>query len=312
MFGGKGGLGNLMKQAQQMQEKMQKMQEEIAQLEVTGESGAGLVKVTINGAHNCRRVEIDPSLLEDDKEMLEDLVAAAFNDAAAPYRRDPEREDGFRFCRYATAARLQDAVLMQTSPLLTQLMEALRCLPGVGPKSAQRMAFTLLQRDRSGGMRLAQALTRAMSEIGHCADCRTFTEQEVCNICSNPRRQENGQICVVESPADIYAIEQTGQYSGRYFVLMGHLSPLDGIGPDDIGLDRLEQRLEAESITEVILATNPTVEGEATANYIAELCAQYGVDASRIAHGVPVGGELEMVDGTTLSHSLAGRHKITF
>ncbi len=119
-----------------------------------------------------------------------------------------------------------------------------------------------------------------------------------------PASPENGQICVVESPADIYAIEQTGQYSGRYFVLMGHLSPLDGIGPDDIGLDRLEQRLEAESITEVILATNPTVEGEATANYIAELCAQYGVDASRIAHGVPVGGELEMVDGTTLSHSL--------
>ena len=112
---------------------------------------------------------------------------------------------------------------MQTSPLLTQLMEALRCLPGVGPKSAQRMAFTLLQRDRSGGMRLAQALTRAMSEIGHCADCRTFTEQDVCNICTNPRRQENGQICVVESPADIYAIEQTGQFSGRYFVLMGHL-----------------------------------------------------------------------------------------
>ncbi|HDS9975127.1 TPA: recombination protein RecR [Escherichia coli] len=201
---------------------------------------------------------------------------------------------------------------MQTSPLLTQLMEALRCLPGVGPKSAQRMAFTLLQRDRSGGMRLAQALTRAMSEIGHCADCRTFTEQEVCNICSNPRRQENGQICVVESPADIYAIEQTGQFSGRYFVLMGHLSPLDGIGPDDIGLDRLEQRLAEEKITEVILATNHTVEGEATANYIAELCAQYDVEASRIAHGVPVGGELEMVDGTTLSHSLAGRHKIRF
>lgn len=145
---------------------------------------------------------------------------------------------------------------MQTSPLLTQLMEALRCLPGVGPKSAQRMAFTLLQRDRSGGMRLAQALTRAMSEIGHCADCRTFTEQDVCNICTNPRRQENGQICVVESPADIYAIEQTGQFSGRYFVLMGHLSPLDGIGPDDIGLDRLEQRLESETIKEVILATN--------------------------------------------------------
>lgn len=141
---------------------------------------------------------------------------------------------------------------MQTSPLLTQLMEALRCLPGVGPKSAQRMAFALLQRDRSGGMRLAQSLTKAMSEIGHCADCRTFTEQEVCNICANPRRRENGQICVVESPADIYAIEQTGQFSGRYFVLMGHLSPLDGIGPDDIGLDRLEQRLASEHINEVI------------------------------------------------------------
>ncbi|WP_265497552.1 recombination mediator RecR [Providencia rustigianii] len=199
---------------------------------------------------------------------------------------------------------------MQTSPLLESLMEALRCLPGVGPKSAQRMAFHLLQRDRSGGMRLAQSLTRAMSEIGHCSDCRTFTEQDICNICENPRRQQNGLICVVESPADIYAIEQTGQFSGRYFVLMGHLSPLDGIGPMDIGLDRLEERLSSETITEVILATNPTVEGEATANYIGQMCAQYGVVASRIAHGVPVGGELEMVDGTTLSHSLAGRQRL--
>ncbi|OCA56342.1 recombination mediator RecR [Photorhabdus namnaonensis] len=201
---------------------------------------------------------------------------------------------------------------MQTSPLLESLMEALRCLPGVGPKSAQRMAFHLLQRDRSGGMRLAQALTRAMSEIGHCKYCRTFTEQEQCTICANLRRQQNGQICVVENPADIHAIEQTGQFAGRYFVLMGHLSPLDGIGPMDIGLDRLEDRLSSEEISEVILATNPTVEGEATANYIAEICVQYGVTASRIAHGVPVGGELEMVDGTTLSHSIAGRQKITY
>ncbi len=191
-------------------------------------------------------------------------------------------------------------------------MEALRCLPGVGPKSAQRMAFNLLQRDRSGGMRLAQALTRAMSEIGHCQDCRTFTEQDQCNICTNVRRQQNGQICVVESPADIHAIEQTGQFAGRYFVLMGHLSPLDGIGPMDIGLDRLEERLSSETVTEVILATNPTVEGEATANYIASMCGQYGIMASRIAHGVPVGGELEMVDGTTLSHSLAGRQRILY
>lgn len=199
---------------------------------------------------------------------------------------------------------------MQTSPLLETLMEALRCLPGVGPKSAQRMAFQLLQRDRSGGMRLAQALTRAMSEIGHCADCRTFTEQDICTICANPRRQQNGQICVVESPADIHAIEQTGQFAGRYFVLMGHLSPMDGIGPGDIGLDRLEQRLEKESVTEVILATNPTVEGEATAHYIAQLLTNKGLITSRIAHGVPLGGELELVDGGTLAHSFAGRKPI--
>nr|MDQ6120070.1 recombination mediator RecR [Klebsiella pneumoniae subsp. pneumoniae] len=179
-------------------------------------------------------------------------------------------------------------------------MEALRCLPGVGG-SAQRMAFTL-QRDRSGGMRLARALTRAMSEIGHCADCRTFTEQEVCNICATRVAGKRPDLRGRESGGHL-CHEQTGQYSGRYFVLMGHLSPLDGIGPDDIGLDRLEQRLEAESITEVILATNPTVEGEATANYIAGCARSSGVDASRIAHGVPVGGELEMVDGTTLSHS---------
>ncbi|MGF1714172.1 recombination mediator RecR [Photobacterium chitinilyticum] len=199
---------------------------------------------------------------------------------------------------------------MRTSPLLEQLMEALRCLPGVGPKSAQRMAFSLLQRNRQGGLQLADALGKAMTEIGHCQSCRTFTEEDVCAICANPRRQENGQICVVESPADIVAVESTGQFSGRYFVLMGHLSPLDGIGPSDIGLDTLEFRLQNEPITELILATNPTVEGEATAHYIAELCSEYDIPATRIAHGVPVGGELELVDGTTLSHSIAGRHKL--
>ena len=201
---------------------------------------------------------------------------------------------------------------MKFSPLLDDLIRELQVLPGVGPKSAQRMAFQLLERERSRGQRLARTLERALCEIGHCQQCRTFTENELCEICANPKRAEKRQLCVVESPADVAALEQTHLYSGRYFVLMGHLSPLDGIGPDDIGLDRLEQRLRDESMQEVILATNPTVEGEATANYIAELCAQYGVDASRIAHGVPVGGELEMVDGTTLSHSLAGRHKIRF
>ncbi|OBW92449.1 recombination mediator RecR [Gallibacterium genomosp. 3] len=199
---------------------------------------------------------------------------------------------------------------MQISPLLDELMNALRCLPGVGPKSAQRMAYHLLQRDRSGAMNLARTLTDAMSHIGHCSQCRTFTEEEVCNICNNYRRQESGQLCVVEMPSDIQAIEQTGQFSGRYFVLMGHLSPLDGIGPKEIGLDLLHKRLQTESFSEVILATNPTIEGDATANYIAEMCQQYGVKVSRIAHGIPVGGELEMVDGTTLSHSFIGRREL--
>ncbi|WP_392561970.1 recombination mediator RecR [Orbus sturtevantii] len=199
---------------------------------------------------------------------------------------------------------------MQISPLLQSLVEALRCLPGVGPKSAQRMAFHLLQRNRKGGIDLAHILHEAMINIGHCQDCRTFTEQEQCAICANIRRQQSGQLCVVETPSDIVAIEQTGQYSGRYFVLLGHLSPLDGIGPNDIGLDKLSIRLQQEAITEVILATNPTVEGEATANYIAQICNKLGIVATRIAHGVPVGGELETVDGTTLSHSFLGRQKI--
>ncbi|WP_249961046.1 recombination mediator RecR [Histophilus somni] len=199
---------------------------------------------------------------------------------------------------------------MQSSPLLENLIEHLRCLPGVGPKSAQRMAYHLLQRDRSGGMNLAGALTEAMLKIGHCTHCRTFTEEESCAICNNPRRQNSGFLCVVEQPSDIPAIEQTGQFSGRYFVLMGHLSPLDGIGPKEIGLDLLQKRLQHESFYEVILATNPTVEGEATANYIAEMCFQHNIKVSRIAHGIPVGGELETVDGTTLSHSLIGRREI--
>ncbi len=199
---------------------------------------------------------------------------------------------------------------MQISPLLENLIESLRVLPGVGPKSAQRMAYHLLQRNRTGGINLAKGLEEAMTHIDHCELCRTFTEEKVCNICKNPRRQANGQLCVVETPADIQAVEQTGQFSGRYFVLMGHLSPLDGIGPREIGLDILQQRLESESFYEIILATNPTIEGDATANYIAEMCLPYNIKVTRIAHGIPVGGELEMVDGTTLSHSFVGRRDL--
>ena len=195
----------------------------------------------------------------------------------------------------------------QTSLLLTQLMKSFQHLPGVGPKSTQRMVFALLKGDRSKGTRLAQLLRRAMLEIGHCTDCRTFTEHTICGICKNPRRQETARICIVENPIDICAIEQTGQFSGCYFVLLGQLSPIENLGPNDIGLDLLEKHLSDKKLREVIIATNPTIAGEATVNYIAGMCARYNVEVSRIAHGIPMGSELEMVDGTTLSHSFLDR-----
>ncbi len=188
-------------------------------------------------------------------------------------------------------------------------MEALRCLPGVGPRSAQRMAFHLLERDREGGRRLARVLDRAMERIGRCRRCRAFTEAELCTICRSDRRDE-GLLCVVETQADVLAIEQATDYRGRYFVLGGRLSPLDGLGPAELGLDLLEERLAAGGVRELILATNPTVEGEATAQYIREMAAAHGVACSRIAHGVPLGGELEHVDGGTLAHAFSGRRKM--
>jgi recombination protein RecR len=196
---------------------------------------------------------------------------------------------------------------MKFSPLVQELIDALKCLPGVGAKSAQRMAFQLLERNRRGGSKLASTLAVAMTYIGHCQSCRNFTEQDLCEICQSPKRQISTTLCVVESPGDVIAIEQTGEFSGKYFVLMGHLSPIDGIGPDDLGLDILEKQFATGQFLEVILATNPTVEGEATAHFIAELAQKYQVNISRIAHGVPVGGELEYVDGNTLSHALSGR-----
>ena len=197
---------------------------------------------------------------------------------------------------------------MRFSPLLDELIKSLQILPGVGPKSAQRMAFAMLERHRAGGRRLAQVLDEALEKIGHCRQCRTFTEEDICPLCANPKRAESCQLCIVESPADVVAIEQTGQYQGRYFVLMGHLSPLDGVGPEELGLDKLANWLARESFSELILATNPTVEGEATAYYIADIASHHGVAVSRIAHGVPIGGELELVDGNTLSHSFMGRN----
>ncbi|MBD9517278.1 MULTISPECIES: recombination mediator RecR [Pseudomonadaceae] len=198
---------------------------------------------------------------------------------------------------------------MSFTPLIRQLIDALRTLPGVGQKSAQRMALQLLERDRSGGLRLAQALTQAMEGVGHCKQCRTLSEDEFCPQCTDPRRDDS-LLCVVEGPLDVFAVEQTG-YRGRYFVLKGHLSPLDGLGPEAIGIPELEARIKAGNFSEIILATNPTVEGEATAHYIAQLLGGGDLVLSRIAHGVPLGGELELVDGGTLAHALAGRRPIS-
>lgn len=195
------------------------------------------------------------------------------------------------------------------SALLDELIEALRCLPGVGPKSAQRMAYHLLERNREGGQRLSRTLEQALSRIGHCERCRDFSETPVCRLCDDPGR-DDGLLCVVESPADVLALERATGFRGRYFVLMGHLSPLDGIGPAELGLDLLEQRLASGAVKEMVLATNPTVEGEATAHYLAELGKRHEVKVMRIAHGVPLGGELEFIDGGTLSHAFAGRTEV--
>lgn len=199
------------------------------------------------------------------------------------------------------------------SPLIDELIHSLCCLPGVGRKSAQRMALHLLERDPEGAQRLVEGLGKAIEGVGRCSQCRILTEQEICFICSNPKRN-NHLLCVVETPADVVAIEQSGTFLGKYFVLNGRLSPIDGIGPAELGLPQLFQRLQEtnpeSAIEELILATNPTVEGEATAHYIAEQARQCGVTVSRIAHGVPLGGELEFIDGGTLMHAFASRRSL--
>ena len=195
---------------------------------------------------------------------------------------------------------------MSESSLLNELVSALKCLPSVGSRTAQRMAFNLLEHNREKGLILADAMRNAIEKIGHCKNCRTLTEHEICKICSDKSRSPE-LLCVIENPSDVLAVEQATAYHGYYFVLMGKLSPLDGIGPEDIGLDLLEQRLQDEPIKELILATNPTVEGEVTAHYISELARKHDVKTTRIAHGVPVGGELDYVDSSTLSHAFAGR-----
>ncbi len=189
---------------------------------------------------------------------------------------------------------------------IDQLIDALRILPGVGVKSAQRMALQLLEKNREGAFKLAEAVNEAATKVGKCQQCRTLTEHDLCNICNDPSRSDS-QLCVVESPADLFAIEQAGGYRGKYFVLLGHLSPIDGIGPEQLGIDKLIERLQFNQVNELILATNLTVEGEATAHFIADKAKSLGVEVSRIAYGVPMGGELEYVDGGTLNLALQSR-----
>lgn len=195
------------------------------------------------------------------------------------------------------------------SALLEQLIDAFRVLPGVGQKSAQRMAYHVLERERAGGQRLSDVLAEAIEKVGHCARCRDFSETEVCAICASASRDAH-LLCAVESPADRLAIEQATGYRGLYFVLQGRLSPLDGIGPRELGLDRLAARLAEAEVQELIIATNPTVEGEATAHYLAQLARQHRVRPSRLAHGVPLGGELEYIDRGTLAHAFGQRQEV--
>lgn len=200
---------------------------------------------------------------------------------------------------------------MQFSPLLQKLIESLRYLPGVGPKSAQRMAFQLLTKGRDKGKLLANHLLDAMTNIQHCQECRILTEMACCQICSSSHR-DSSVLCIVENPIDVVAIEQTGQFKGKYFVLLGRLSPLDGMGPNDIGIPHLKARFASRIIQEMIIATNPTVEGEATTHYLSELAKPYGILVTRIARGVALGSELEYTDSNTLAHALMGRETIEF
>ncbi|RKZ80758.1 MAG: recombination protein RecR [Gammaproteobacteria bacterium] len=194
-------------------------------------------------------------------------------------------------------------------PSIEQLIEAFRCLPGVGPKSAQRMTFHLLERNRSGGEHLAEALSQALNKVQHCQRCRILSETELCSRCNDDQRRQD-QLCIVEMPSDVLAIEQATHYQGQFFVLTGHLSPLDGIGPEALGIPQLIELFDQNTVQELILATNPTVEGEATAHYISQLAHAREIKVTQLAHGIPLGGELEYVDSGTLSHAFSGRESI--
>jgi recombination protein RecR len=197
---------------------------------------------------------------------------------------------------------------MSSSPSLTELVDALKCLPGVGQKSAQRMALYLIERDQDGAARIANATLTALEKVRHCKQCRNFSDTELCEICSSQKRN-TASLCIVETPADVFAIEASGAFQGLYFVLLGRLSPLDGIGPDQLGLEILEEQLNNGVVEEIILATSATVEGDITAQFVADIARKFSIKTSRLARGIPLGGELEYVDSGTLSRALSGRQQ---
>jgi len=307
----KGGFGNMMKQAQKLQEQMMALQEEVGKKKVEATAGGGMVTVEANGKQEIVSIKIDPEVVsKDDVQMLEDLILAASNEALRKSRELVQQEMGkITGGLKIPGLGMSEAVTYYPEPV-ARLIEALQRLPGVGPKTAQRMTFFLLKRPHDEVRELSESLLAVKERIVSCSTCFNITDQDPCRICADPARDPK-LLCVVEEPNDLLAMERTGEYRGRYHVLLGALSPLEGIGPDDLKVRELLLRLETDSATEVILATNPNVEGEATAIYLAKLLRPLVMRVTRIARGLPVGGDLEYADQVTLTKALEGRREIS-
>ena len=306
-------MGNMQKQMQQMQQmqrKMDELQAEINEMEATATSGGGAVTVTVSGKKEIKDIQIKPEVIDpDDAEMLQDLIMVATNEALRQMEEISQNEMskltaglGFRDSKTATRQ-------YQYAKPLNKLINELSKLPGIGGKTAQRLAFHILSMDDKDAFALADAVRNAKTAMTYCSVCGNFTDQDPCAICSDDTRDKS-TICVVENPRDVAAMEKIREYRGYYHVLHGAISPMDGIGPDDINLKSLIPRLHDEAVKELIIATNPNIEGEATAMYIARLIKPSGIKVSRIAHGIPVGGDLEYADEVTLLKAMEGRGKL--
>ncbi len=302
------GFGNIMKEAQKLQAQMEQLQAEAAKKTVEATAGGGMVTVVANGKQEIVSIKIDREVINpEDAQMLEDLVLAASNEALRKSQGDGPGRDEQDHGR-AQDSRSRDVMAYYPEPV-ARLIDALQRLPGIGPKTAQRLTFFLLKRPAPEVAALGEALTQLKQRIVHCSVCFNVTELDPCRICEDPQRDQR-TLCVVEEPNDLLALERTGEFRGRYHVLLGALSPLDGIGPEDLRVRELLVRLEHDQVEEVILATNPSVEGEATAIYLAKLLKPLGMRITRIARGLPVGGDLEYADEVTLSKAMEGRREM--